>query len=322
MHVVFSSFQKTSKNPGHRLIFMIQGRVIWLSPTRTAAWLFFCNFLVSPLFSALLSLFLTWVHPSSLPKRKKKTTAPLPRQTQYVNECWGARPCAVSVSGPRDCPPLSCCADPSLWWEVVRRVELSGVWGFVFSIERLRVKVSIWVSFLLPRLPSEDPRSDSSHATLLWFMKFTCQSLLRAALACELSAGCECSLCVCVCLPSKYVSVWRQMWLIFLLSSHKLHIDLFLAGCTDGFHRWLPEGGINAVLELTNMMCINMCAFTRDADTADTHIKTINTCGQNSLVAMTEKNRKQLIKIRYIIEINGKEITGNTKIMDSKILES
>lgn len=34
------------------------------------------------------------------------------------------------------------------------------------------------------------------------------------------------------------------------------------------------------------------------------------------------KNRKQLIKIRYIIEINGKEITGNTKIMDSKILES
>lgn len=77
MHVVFSSFQlitaeKTSKNPGHRLIFMIQGRVIWLSPTRTAAWLFFCNFLVSPLFSALLSLFLTWVHPSSLPKRKKK----------------------------------------------------------------------------------------------------------------------------------------------------------------------------------------------------------------------------------------------------------
>lgn len=35
-----------------------------------------------------------------------------------------------------------------------------------------------------------------------------------------------------------------------------------------------------------------------------------------------KKNRKQLIKIRYIIEINGKEITGNTKIMDSKILES
>lgn len=46
------------------------------------------------------------------------------------------------------------------------------------------------------------------------------------------------------------------------------------------------------MLELTNMMCINMCAYTRDADTADTHTKIINTCGQNSLVAMTEKKQE------------------------------
>lgn len=31
--------------------------------------------------------------------------------------------------------PLSCCADPSHWWKVVDRAEVSGVWVFVYSGE-------------------------------------------------------------------------------------------------------------------------------------------------------------------------------------------
>lgn len=82
MHVVFSSFQlttaeKTSKNPGHRLIFMIQGRVIWLSPTRTAAWLFFF-FLLSGFTSIFCSLITFFSHGFILPaylKEKKNNRA-------------------------------------------------------------------------------------------------------------------------------------------------------------------------------------------------------------------------------------------------------
>lgn len=121
MHVVFSSFQlmtaeKTSKNPGHRLIFMIQGRVIWLSPTRTAAWLFFfLTFWFHLYFLLTYHFFLTWVHPSSLPKRKKKQPrrclAKLSTSTSvgvHVRVQWAypapeiALPCPVALTLPSD----------------------------------------------------------------------------------------------------------------------------------------------------------------------------------------------------------------------------
>lgn len=75
----------------------------------------FFNSLVSPLFSALLSLFLTWVHLSSLPKRKKKQPrrclAKLSTSTSvgvHVRVQWAypapeiALPCPVALTLPSD----------------------------------------------------------------------------------------------------------------------------------------------------------------------------------------------------------------------------
>lgn len=143
---------------------------------------------------------------------------------------------------------------------------------FVYSRERLRARVSVWVSFLTAFLPSREPKSDSSH-TVMIHDKNTCQCVLWVALACELSA-CANAVCmyvyVCVCVSWRgagkhkctCVSAWRQMWLIFH-GSHTLHTMLLLAGCTGCFHCSLPERGINATHDWTYMGSINIqCTYT------------------------------------------------------------
>lgn len=152
------------------------------------------------------------------------STSPLLSQSKHVCEwpcvCVGAGGLGcMSVCNERAWPqrlhPCPAALTLSLWWKVVDSVEVSGVWVFVFSGEGLRAK-SVWVSFLLPRRPSGEPKSGSSRLFSCYSVMIHDKHLPEWAPGCFglwAKCLCKCSVCVYVC-----VRLWSNT-------------------CTDAFQR-------------------------------------------------------------------------------------
>lgn len=166
------------------------------------------------------------------------------------HKCRGACLCTMSVAWPERLPRPFCCADPSFWWEVVDRVEVSAVW--VFVLKRDGEGKSLCLSII-----SSAP---STKWTKVWL--FSCYSVMIHGKHLPESAPgffglrakcpCECNLCACLQQFHECISVW-QMWQIFHGSHKSAHISLI-----SGAHRLLSllitrKGKRNATHDWTYM---------------------------------------------------------------------